>query len=285
MQLSAGMPGKHRKDRALSNQVKSDKHLGANSGNWVKNRFPEWALQPLEKLVTEARAYHAAVTLPFSNGVGILPAALIVEYGERMRDFTRRFHAQAVDHFQKRYPEMIEWAKSEHNGTFDATDYPEVAELMKSFYMKTEPIPVPDAGHFESTMKSLLGVDADSVNIRVQDAMQEAQRELMKRMIEPVKAMAAKLAEQPKMRKLKDGSTEPYESPVFRDTLIQNVKDIAGLAPKLNIAGDPAIDGFVAEMQKLTVYEPDALRKSANERETAAAKAKAVLAKLEQYKI
>ncbi len=284
MRMSAGMPGKHRKDRELSDQVKTDKGLGAHAGGWIKNKFPDWALQPLEKLVNEARAYHGAVTLPFDNGIGILPAALIVEYGDRMRDFAGQFANLKESHFRAKYPEMVEWAKREHNGTFDASDYPEVEEVMKSFYFKTEPLPVPDAAHFENTVKSLMGVDTEAVTIRVQDAMQEAQKELMRRLIEPVRAMAEKLAE-PIIQKPNKKGVIVDKQPVFRDSLIGNLQEIAKLAPKLNIAGDPAIDAFVTEIDALARVPLDHLRESNVTRSATAVAAKAVLAKLEGYKL
>lgn len=276
MRLTAGLPGKSRKDRNLTENVKTEHGLGRTSGAWIKQRWPDWALAPLEKLVNEARTYHLAVTLPFDAGIGILPAALIMEYSDKMRDFRSRFDNLRDSHFKVKYPEMIEWAKAEHNGTFDASDYPVVEELMASFYFATEPLPVPDAAHFEGTLHSLLGTDADSVNMRVADAMQEAQRELMRRLIDPVKAMAVKLAEQPK---------EGKECPVFRDTLIENIKTIAGLAPKLNIAGDPQIDVFVSEVTKLTRFEPETLRRSVQTREDVRREAEATLAKLTAYKL
>lgn len=276
MRMSAGMPGKSRKDRQLSASVKTEHGLGANSGAWVKTRFPDWALEPIEKVVTKAREYHAAVTLPFDSGIGILPAPLIMEYGERMRQFAGEFKNLVDSHFRAKYPEMVEWAKKEHNGTFDGTDYPEIEEVMESFYFKTEPLPVPDAAHFEGTVKSLLGVDTEGVTLRVADAMQEAQRELMRRLIAPVKAMATRLSEAPK---------EGKSCPRFNDSLVGNLKEIAQLAPKLNIAGDPAIDSFVAEIDKLTCLEPEAVRKSAQVRKAMAADATAILKRLEGYKI
>src|ERR1700749_835666 len=87
MRMSAGLPGKNRTDKSLSDTVKTEHSLGHKSGRWIKTKYPEWALQPLEKLVTKARAYPAAVTLPFDAGIGILPAALIKEYGDKMRQF------------------------------------------------------------------------------------------------------------------------------------------------------------------------------------------------------
>jgi len=123
-------------------------------------------------------------------------------------------------------------------------------------------------------MKSLLGVDTESVTIRVADAMQEAQKELMRRLIEPVRAMATRLSEQPK---------EGKSSPRFNDTLVGNLKEIAQLAPKLNIAGDPKIDEFVAEIGKLTAVEPQVLRDAPTTRQVVAQNAMAVLKKLEGY--
>jgi hypothetical protein len=276
MRCSFGLPGKNRKDRNLTENVKSEHGLGKRAGSWIKQKYPDWALEPLEKLVTEARAYHAAVTLPFDAGIGILPAALIMEYGDKMRQFKYRFEALRDNHFRAKYSEMVEWAKAEHNGTFDASDYPDVNEVCESFYFATEPLPVPDAAHFEGTMSSLLGVDAEGVNIRVADAMVEAQKELMRRLVEPVRAMAAKLSEAPK---------EGKESPIFRDTLVGNIKEIAGLAPKLNIGGDPAIDAFCKEIEALTVYEPDTLRKSEATRGQLAAKADDIAKRMEAYKL
>lgn len=276
MRMSAGLPGKARTDKGLSASVKSEHGLGQKAGRWIKTKYPDWALEPLEKLVTEARGYHALVTLPFDSGIGILPAALIKDYADKMRQYRGEFENLVQSHFVPKYPEMIAWARAEHNGTFDVEDYPPVERLLGSFYFKTEPLPVPDAAHFEGTMSSLLGVDADGVNVRVQDAMQEAQRELMRRMIDPVKAMATKLSESPK---------EGKEDICFRDTLVGNVEEIAGLVPKLNIAGDPEIDRFAADLLKLVAAKPQQLRDDKALRANVAKEAAEIMQRLSGYKL
>lgn len=275
MRMSAGMPGKTRTDKILSDDVKQEHGLGKKSGRWVKSKYPDWALEKLEGVVNQARAYHAAVTLPFDNGIGILPAALIKDYADKMRQFRGEFEALRDADFVARYPEMIEWARNEHNGTFDPSDYPPVDLLLSSFYFKTEPLPVPDAAHFEGTMSSLLGIDAEAVNVRVADAMQEAQRELMRRMIDPVKAMAATLVKEPATGK---------KDIIFRDTLIGNIQEIADLVPKLNISGDPAIDQFAKELDVLCRYTPKVLREDKATRSEAAKLAEATMKRMEAYK-
>lgn len=275
MRMSAGLPGKNRKDKTLTQDVKSEHGLGEKSGGWIKQRWPDWALEPLEKLITKASTYHRAVTLPFDNGIGVLPAALIYEYQERMREFAGQFTNLRDSHFKPNYPEMIEWAKKEHNGTFDESDYPPVEELMEDFYLQTQPLPVPDAGHFQATIAELLGQDAHSVDVRIADAMQEAQRELMKRIIAPVKTMVAQLADQ------KEGERRRK----IYDTVVSNIQDIAKLAPKLNLSGDPKIDDFVKEINKLTLYDADVLRSSERTRSDVRQQAADTLKKLEAYAI
>ena len=276
MRLSIGLPGENRQDREVTDKVKASEHLGDKSGKWIKNLFPSEALAPLKKLDGEARAYHSAVTFPFDAGVGILPAALILEYADRMRDFASKRRNLVQSHFAAKYPEFIEWARKEHNGSFDASLYPPVEEILEKFYFKTEPLPVPDALHFESTVASLLGTDTDSVNARVAEASKETQRELLKRMMEPLRAMATKLAEQPK---------EGKDCPIFRDTLVSNLAEIVALAPKMNLTGDPEIDAFAAAMKPLTEVTPQQLRENVSVRGHAANMAASILKNLEGYSL
>ena len=268
MRLSIGSPGTSRSDRATSEEVKATKHLGQNSGKWVKELYPPHAMKNIRQLDGEAARYHGAVTLPFDTGCGILPAALIMEYGAKMRDFKAK-REMLIAEFGEKYPSFIEWAKVEHNGTFDEAEYPPLGDVLKKFYFKTEPIPVPDSCHFESTVTSLLGVDADSVTQRVRDAAEEAQRELLRRMIEPVAHMAKTLAK---------------DSPKIFDTLTSNIAEIAGLVPKLNLAGDAELDAFAKELADLSKYTRDDLKKDMFKVE-ARRKAEAVLEKLSGYRI
>lgn len=282
MRLSIGLPGEARQDPKLSGQVKAEHSLGENAGKWVKAIYPTEALAPIKELDNEARAYHAEVTLPFDTGIGILPAGLIMEHRDKLKEFAGRREKIVQDHFLARYDEWVAWAEREHNGTFDPKLYPGREAIAKKFYFRTEPLPVPDAEHFTGAVTQLLGVDTESVDIRVKDAGLEAQRELMRRLIEPVKAMADKLSEQPKVKK--DGTVA--SDIVFRDTLVTNLRAIAALAPKLNLSGDAAIDGFCQEIACLANnVTPKDLRDNKDVRAIAAEQAKALFAKLDAYKL
>lgn len=268
MRLTMGLPGESRQDENLTAEVKSEHSLGENAGKWMKALFPPDALKTVKEVQVQARKYHDSVTLPFDKGIGILPAALIKEYGDKMRDFKDRRDAVIARDFVPNYDSFIEWARSEQNGTFDPDLYPPIDQMLKKFFFRTNPLPVPDSAHFENNVASLLGVDTQSVDDRVADAAKDAQKELMRRIIEPVQYMAKTLSK---------------EKPKIFETLITNLEDIIRVAPALNLSGDPQIDAFVKEMEQLTQFGTDQIRKKENIRATLAAQSQALMEKLSGY--
>jgi hypothetical protein len=312
MRFSAGTPGESRKDKRTTSEIQHERKLGANSGRWVKALYPDGALDAIKSKIGEARKYHETVTLPFGGagdegsedggsvikGVGILPAALFMEYGEKMGWFKRQIDHLVESTFLATPHKWIDWAVAEHNGTFDPANYPgctraadgvvdldivEFKEQMrKRFYFRFQTLPVPHADHFAAAVSSLLGTDVESVNGLVADAEKEARRALMRRLIEPVRKMAEKLVEVPKVS-AKTGL--PKEDIVFRNTLIDNVKEIAHLGTALNITDDPEIAAMVAAVKELTVYDGDALREDKSLRSEAATKAAELFKRLDGYKI
>ena len=286
MRFSAGLPGESRQDVKVSGEVKREKGLGSDAGKWEKNLYPKEALAPIKTFINEARMYHDSVTLPFDTGIGILPATLIQEYGDKMRVTREKLEALVEETFLANPQQWIDWAIKEHNGTFEPANYPGCTrdangavkfdasafqeKMRKKFYLRTEPLPVPNAEHFQDTLCSLLGADAESVNIRVRDAAIEAQQELMRRIMEPVAHMANTLAK---------------DNPRIFATLTGNIDAICKLAPKLNLAGDAALDSLVKEVEALTRYSTETLRDSEATRDEARKAAEAMLSKLSAYRI
>ena len=51
--------------------------------------------------------------------------------------------------------------------------------------------------------------------------------------------------------------------PVFRDSMIGNIRDLVDVVPRLNIFGDDALAQLCAQVkEKIAAVEPDALRPS-----------------------
>lgn len=320
MRFSAPCVGASRKDKRVTQEVKKEKGLGENAGKWIADLWPEGALQAIKAKQNEARGYHNKVTFPFGAvqddaseteegkdksgpdsiaGIGILPAMLIKEYGDRMRQFQGELE-KLVQDFTANPRRWIDWGIQEHNGTFNPKNYPGCtrdaagvvqldeekfrAVMSRKIAIKTEPLPVPASEQFSSSITELLGVDAESVNVRVRDAGIEAQRELINRMRDPLVHMAAKCSGQ-LVCHCRACKGKPSKTANFKDSMIENLKEIAALVPKQNLSGDPAVDAFAKEMEALTRYTPDTLRDDKSSRTEAAAKAEELIKRLSGYKL
>lgn len=298
VRLSISCPGENRQDLKLSNEVKREHSLGTESGKWVKHLYPPTALREVKALAGACRTYHNSVTLPWDQGVGILPAPLYYEYMEKVRDFRAKIE-MLRDKFLDDPQKWVDWAVAQHNGSFDPGNYPgctqdssvpsgyridkaAFAEAMApAFAMEVDPMPVPTSNHFTQTISSLLGTDVASVDQRVAEGALNACRELLQRLLRPVAAMAAKLGEEPKRKD--DGTMR--EDIVFRDSLVGNLIEIARIAPSLNLNDDPMIKQFIAEIEALTVLKPNELREDKSLREAARSRADELAKRMAAYKI
>ena len=66
----------------------------------------------------------------------------------------------------------------------------------------------------------------------------------------------------------------------FRNTLTENISELVGLMPALNITNDPELKKLTDAAYKMSLYSPDELRSDETKRTKAAAEAKALAQKL-----
>ncbi len=72
----------------------------------------------------------------------------------------------------------------------------------------------------------------------------------------------------------------------FKNSLVENIKDLCELLPKLNITHDPELDAVVNEIQsKLTMNYPQTLRDNDVIRNKTAIEAQKILNKMRHYQI
>ena len=243
---------------------------GHDAGRWIKNLLPEAALRPIGELDSEIRRFHYQRTLPWTDdGRRILPTAAFVDYMAQMRAHRTARDAR-VRTFLDNYARHLAEARRILNGTFNPADYPDPGVIHRRFSFRLDSAPVPDAADFrvalhDEDLDELRG----SVQSQVERAEQIARNDLLLRIAEPLTHMVNRLADR---------------DAVFRDSLIENLKEIAGVIPSLNITGDPRIESLrVGITSELTRFSPDALRADPTLRAGTAAKAQAILDKMSDW--
>jgi predicted secreted Zn-dependent protease len=107
------------------------------------------------------------------------------------------------------------------------------------------------------------------VERRVQEASASAMKDVWQRLYDKVKHIEERLAN---------------PSAVFRDTMLENARELCGLLPRLNFADDPQLEAMRQEVeQKLVSFHPDALRNDPDLRQDTAAKAKEIMEKMSVF--
>lgn len=272
VKLSISMPGNTRKDKKMTGEVIAQHSMGEKSGRWVKQVYPDEALEPLSKVGNEARAKHYEMTLPWADeGFRILPTAIHFDYTAQMRKFRQEFCSIKDTHFLARYGEWVSWARQAHNGTFNESDYPGADKVASKIGFETEVQPVPSGDDFRVKFSAdEMETIRAQVDSRVELAVKEAQTEVWNRLRAPVSAMVERLSD-PEAK--------------FKDTLVSNLKDIVALVPALNLSGCPNLEQFRVEIaRELSVLQPETLRTSTASRQEAARKADAILKRMEGYR-
>lgn len=278
VKISIGLPGLRRKDNETSAEIKRDKNLGDDSGQWQKQLYPDTAVRKPKGLTKDAPATNAWVwqcqfragieemTLAWPDaGFRLLPMTKHHQFTEYVRSQTPVFAALA-EAFVNQLPNYEKWARVEHNGTFDPKFYTE-DWVRKQFRFRVEPRPIPGDNQFANGIAEL--TSGTNVDECVREALHAANKELFERLAAPVHRMVDTLKQKGK---------------TFRNSLVTNVADIVDKVESLNVTGDTALSELCQRMRdKLASHDPDALRKRPNARDQAVKDAEEIIDQMRGY--
>lgn len=252
-------------DKNVSKDV--ERAAGAHdAGRFNKLLVNKALLDPIAKLAGEVRQYHYSVTLPWSdNGARLLPSKLFMEFTTKMRDYRTRFGALVSD-LVTHYPTEVQAARNRLGTMYDPTDYPDVKDLYAKFDLGVEFVPVPDARDFRVDVGEEA---ADEIRASITASVEARQAEAVKECYRRVRDVVGKIHE-----RLSD------KDAIFKDSLIENARDLMSILPGLNITDDPVLKDLHAEISELLVVTPKTLRNNPRARKATADAADAILAKV-----
>lgn len=260
-------------DKTATAETIRNNGAATDAGRFNKSLLARGALADISAAVTAARTFHYAHTLPWTDdGARILPNALYLAYADEMRKRRHDFET-AVDAFVRDYPAFIDAARGRLGSMFNAEDYPEASEIRKRFAFSIGIDPIPTGADFRVEIGDNIREDVER---RVMEATTAAMRDALARVAEVVKTMAEKLAG---YRPAADG--RPAEG-VFRDSLVQNVRDLAAVLPAFNLTDSPDFARVAAAVAEICKPDADAFRDDDVLRKEVADKAAALAAEADR---
>ena len=242
----------HRFDRQVSTDVETSHGSAKGMGRYNKKLVGESeASLKLKVIVGEARQFHYTYTLPWSTeGPRILPSAAFVTYAEHMRTYKQEFD-QVASEFCQEYPSLKMKAQHLLGRLYHDEDYP--VDVADKFSFRWTVLPLPDAGDFRVHLTTdEIDMIKGQITEDVQAATSGAMREVWQRLYDHVSKMAERLA---------------IPDAVFRNSLVENLRDLCKLLPLLNLTNDPQLNQLRVEVDtRLNAYDPDDLRDNKLER-------------------
>jgi hypothetical protein len=267
-------------DKNATDEIHARNHAEPHAGRYNKLLIAREGLQKVQHVAGEARTFHYAMTQPWlDDGARLLPSALFIDYANRIRDLKADFH-QAADEFALEYPAYVDDSKVRLGRLFKVADYPDPSEIRSTFEFDTKILPCPDADDFRVDLAEEHAADIRAdVEARLKQALDNAIRDSVNRVVETVGHMAARLRAYRR-------AWEPGDRTqgAFRNSLVDNVRELARLLPAFNLTGDPVLADISDRINaELCAFDADALRGDQATRQLVASRAESILADVHAF--
>lgn len=247
VQLSISQWTARKYDKRASREVTAANTADIQAGRFNKRLLPmNDYLDRVHKKSGLIRTKYYANTLPWGmEGTQMLPTSNYLEFMTEFRKEKNEWYSLVSD-FLDNYEDLKRDACLFLGKLYDPADYPSLEEVRGKFNMDMAVFPVPTADFRVQLADTELDAIQKDVESRVQQAAQQAMQDVWKRLYDRVKAMADKLSD-PKA--------------IFRDSLVENAREICMILPRLNFTDDPNLEALRQQVETgLSKHSPDALR-------------------------
>lgn len=262
-------------DRQVSEEVTATKQASYDAGRYVKSLMGNH-IKPIQKIAGMARQMHYHMTSPWSDsGPRILSMKMYDEYLSTMRPFKAQYF-ELVNRLcsdDTWYP-IVESRRQHLGDMFNEGDFPSPHKARSRFMFDIHFSAVPSSGDFRVEMsEEIVATIKADMDEQHKQGINLAVEKTMERITDVLSSMNQKLL----AYEVQAGK----KTNVFRDSLVENVRDLSDILPRLNFTNDPRIEEAAHLMKtRLTQHDAHDLRESDSLRTRVALDAKAILNKL-----
>lgn len=275
VRLNVSMPSFTKHDKKISEEVARQHASDRTMGRYNKDLIDKRYLKGVQTAVGELRTFHAANTLPWrDDGWRVLASGNFFEYEKGVQKLTGEFQKAAVE-FGENYEAAKADARVRLNGLYSESDYPDREAMVAAYKVKPQHAALTDGSDFRVRLGEDIEAEiAAEIDQATSDALKVATDDLWTQVRDAVAHMVERLnAYQPGER-----------TGIFRDSLVENIRDLAARLPRMNLTDDARIEAIAAQLQeKLGREEPGTLRDFPAIRDAVAKDAAAILAQVNEF--
>lgn len=263
IQLNISQWTAKKRDKKASSEVTRANNAASGVARVNKTLLPGASeLEQVHAMTSHVRdGYYTNTASCGIEGMQILASGNYLPYVSEFRRQKAEWY-RLVDHFCNEYPRLKARAPHALQSLYDDKDYPAEADIRGKFNMDIKVFPIPEGRNLRIPISSAeLDTLQQDIESRVDTAAKVAMRDVWSRLHEKVKHIAEKCAD---------------PSAIFRDSMVDNAKELCELLPRLNFMDDPQLETMRLDVERLLV-NPDRLRTNPVLRRDTAAEAKRIM--------
>lgn len=268
-------------DRKASDTVAREYDAARDAGRYNKALIASDALAAIQRIVNAARAWHYAHTLPWADeGARLLSAAAYFDYTTALSAYRDDFEV-AVGRFADAYPTLVDEARSRLGKLFNEADYPQADGIDRRFGFEIALLPVPSSGDFRVDLAAHeVERVREEIEARNAAAVDTAMRDVWTRVYDAVEHMHERLSAYTPT----DTRSGARAGGVFRDSLVDNLRDLVGVLPMLNVTNDASLGAMTKRLERsLCAHDAETLRIDERKRGGVAEEAARILSEMRAY--
>jgi hypothetical protein len=239
-------------DRGNTRKVVADNHARSSSAALVTKKLfvDNPKLEEINRVANKSRTYVSSVSLPWMGDMKLLPMSRFLDFQETMRALSDEFYT-AVKDFLKDYDVQVSAMAFKLGTLFERSEYPTDKELATKFSFGWNISPLPTSGDFR--------VDAEQ---DLRDSLREQyERAMNDRINVSMNTMWGRLKECLEHMVDRLGKDEGGKNKIFRDSMLENAKELVNLLADFNISKDPNMERVRMQLHHLIDnVEPEELR-------------------------
>ena len=244
-------------DKRATSEVAANHNAIEQAGRYNKALLP--MNDYLANVMTKTgliRQRYLTNTLPWGiEGTRILPSANYLAFMTDFRTLKGEW-LSLVNDFVGNYGTLRANARTYLGSLYDDADYPHDSAIAAKFGIDMAVFPVPATDFRVALSAAETDAIRSSLEARLNEAQATAMREVWTRLYDKVHCIIERLSD-PDSR--------------FHNSLIENARELCELLPCLNLTDDPNLEAMrMAVEQKLTAYDPSAIRADVTLRRTVA---------------
>jgi hypothetical protein len=270
-ELSIGNWTARKLDKAATKQTTDANGASADAGAFHKKLLSSPELDAVQKHIAYSRqTVHYRLTMPWSDlGLRLLPTAMFADYYKEITAAETEFW-RLVHDFLQAYTWSQAQAQARLGNLFSSDDYPSVEIVAAKFRFRHSQTPIPDAGDFRLD----IGAQAQAaLQQQYSDFYTEQVNNAMGDVWQRTYDTLARVSE-----RLDYTGGDSKDKKIFRDSLVENVREMLGLLTKFNVTDDQRMENMRVRLEDAMLgVSADALREDDSFRADTKTKVDAIL--------